>query len=168
MRAVLETKKVMTHFCGLVFAGSDKVTAIGAQLEVGDLFSMGALIGFHLVAGLGIPKRYLAALVASKDDVSRVTERANGRLRARRVELGNRNMRLLCSITGTVEVEYADRPLVSHALLGNAYNLRIVFAESNSLYSGRELPRKQTFAVGDVPQTHSVVGSSSNDIFGFG
>jgi hypothetical protein len=51
----------------------------------------------------------------------------------------------------TVNTEYTDSTLVSHALLRYTHNLRVILAERHTLYSGRELPRIQAFPRRHLP-----------------
>lgn len=62
-----EDSILSTYLGGLIFAGSDKVSAVWRQLQIGDLAEMGLFVGLNLRAVFGIEEGDLAALVASDD-----------------------------------------------------------------------------------------------------
>jgi hypothetical protein len=70
-----EDPDLSTDLGGLIFAGSDKVSAVWRQLQIGDLAEVGLFVGLNLRAVFSIKERDLAALVAS-DNLS--SERSEG------------------------------------------------------------------------------------------
>lgn len=73
------------------------------------------------------------------------------------------NRLTLCPVPVPVDVEYPDSTLVTHALLGDADNLVVVFAERDPLDGRWELPEEQTLARRYGPETHGVVGGAADE-----
>ena len=57
----------------------------------------------------------------------------------------------------TVNVEYTNSTLESHALFRHTHNLQVILAESHPLHSGWELPRIQTLPRRHLPELHTIV-----------
>lgn len=60
-------------------------------------------------------------------------------------------------ISLTVNAEYANRTLESHALFRHTYNLRVILTERNPFHSRWELPRIQALPRRHLPKLHAVV-----------
>lgn len=71
---------------GFVLAAGDEVGAVGAELQVRDDVHVRALVREHLLARLRVKQCDLARLVAHDEEVRRVREGAQRRLRADGVE----------------------------------------------------------------------------------
>ena len=68
----------------------------------------------------------------------------------------------VCAIPVPVDVEYPYRTLVSHPLLCDTDDLVIIFAESNTFDSCRELPSEEAFPGLHRPEAEGVVGRATD------
>lgn len=68
-----------------------------------------------------------------------------------------------CAISIAVDVEYPDRTLVTHTLLGDTNHLVVILAERNPLDGSWEFPGEQALARLYGPKTHCVVSGAADE-----
>jgi hypothetical protein len=110
-----------------------------------------------------VPQVQSSVLVSRDDELVKTTPSRNSRLTSTRLD---RELRLLVLLLRALAVdrEDGDTTGVTHTLLSNGENARVVLGPGDALDGGGELPGVEALAGANVPELEHVVGGSRDEV----
>lgn len=141
----------LEQFCRLVLATRNEIAPIWTHLDIRHNLSMSTLVRHDLVARLGLIEGNLSRLMSRDNLIRRRPKCQDGRLALDWVEHGQWLLGLLGAGAVAVDGEDTNGTLVTHTLLGDTCDQRVVVAECHTLDRGWKLPSEQALSRLDFP-----------------